>query len=426
MASSICRLSSHLPPQLRQHAFRRGLTTTARRSVASNLLMPALSPTMTEGTISRWELREGDTFSAGDVLLEIETDKAQMDVEAPDDGILARIMVKAGNKAVQVGSRIAVLAEPGDDLANLEIPPESNDTGSRTSALAREEKKVDNSPRGNTRSPRGEDRPSVLESSDKSAPSTTRTNKAYTPSPSVAHLIREHKISDSDVSAITATGPKGRLLKGDILAYLGRANKAYLKELEGRIHKLEKLDLSNIKIAPPKKDVGESAKQVVEKGSFIDEEKELKLEVSFGEVLKVQDKLQVALGLHFPLSTFISKATTRANHSLPPVSSASDILDELLNLPSTTSSRPAKFQPKITASSPPPPHPPTMDADILDMLTGAVPATTPAIKRTVGIVATGPNVISLTVKGAEEEERGRLFLEKVKGFLERDPGGLVL
>ncbi|KAG0138649.1 hypothetical protein HOY82DRAFT_475914 [Tuber indicum] len=416
MASPICRLSSRLPLQLRLHVFRRGLTTTVCRNVASNLLMPALSPTMTEGTISRWELREGDTFSAGDVLLEIETDKAQMDVEALDNGILARIMVKAGNKAVQVGSRIAVLAEPGDDLANLEMPPENNDTGSRASTLAREEKKINENPKGNTRSPRGEDRPSVLESSDEGAPSTTGTSKAHTPSPSVAHLIREHKISEGDVSAIASTGPKGRLLKGDILAYLGRANKSYLKDLEGRIHKLEKLDLSNIKIAPPKKEVGESAKQVVEKGPV----------VSFGEVLKVQDKLQEVLGLHMPLSTFINKATTRANHSLPSMSSASDILDELLNLPSTTSSRPAKFQPKISASSPPPPHSPARGVDILDMLTGAVPATTPAVKRTLGIVATGPNVISLTVKGVEEEERGKLFLEKVKGFLERDPGKLVL
>jgi acetyl/propionyl-CoA carboxylase alpha subunit len=55
--------------------------------------MPALSPTMTEGNIASWKIKEGDSFSAGDVLLEIETDKAQMDVEAQDDGILAKILV---------------------------------------------------------------------------------------------------------------------------------------------------------------------------------------------------------------------------------------------------------------------------------------------------------------------------------------------
>lgn len=57
--------------------------------------MPALSPTMTEGNIAAWKVKEGDEFSAGDVLLEVETDKAQMDVEAQDDGIMAKIMVRA-------------------------------------------------------------------------------------------------------------------------------------------------------------------------------------------------------------------------------------------------------------------------------------------------------------------------------------------
>jgi len=108
------------------------------------------------------------------------------------------------------------------------------------------------------------------------------------------------------------------------------------------------------------------------------------------------------------------------------VSSATDIFDELLNLPSTTSSQPAKFQPKITASVPPSRDSPAAGADILDILTGAVPATSPAVRRTPGIAATGPNVISLTVKGAIEQERGRLFLEKVKSALEKDPARLLL
>ncbi|PUU72864.1 hypothetical protein B9Z19DRAFT_1007556 [Tuber borchii] len=414
--SSIRRLSSHLSPQLRQPVLRRGLTTTARRNVASPFLMPALSPTMTEGTINSWKLEAGDTFSAGDVLLEIETDKAQMDVEAPDDGILAKIIVGAGAKAVQVGSQIAVLAELGDDLKSLKMPLENKDTKSGSSASAQEQRVDGKSPRQDTTSSGREDRPSVVESSAKGVPDAAGTWKVYTPSPSVAHLIREHGISELDVSAINATGPKGRLLKGDVLAYLGIINEAYTKELEGRIHQLEKLDLSNIKIASPKKDVGQNAKQTAEQ----------KLVVSFGEVLKAQDKFQTALGVHHPLSTFISKATARANHSLPHVSSAADIFNELLNLPSTTSSRPARFQPKITAASPPPQHSPTAGADILDILIGTVPATSPAVKRVQGIAATGPNVISLTVKGATEEERGRLFLEEMKSSLEKDPARLLL
>ena len=86
--------------------------------------MPAMSPTMTEGNIATWKVKEGDSFSAGDVLLEIETDKAQMDVEAQEDGIMAKIMTQDGAKAVKVGQRIAVLADAGDDISSLEIPAE--------------------------------------------------------------------------------------------------------------------------------------------------------------------------------------------------------------------------------------------------------------------------------------------------------------
>ena len=68
--------------------------------------MPAMSPTMTEGNIASWKVKEGDSFSTGDVLLEIETDKASMDVEAADDGVMFKIFAEDGSKSVQVGTRI--------------------------------------------------------------------------------------------------------------------------------------------------------------------------------------------------------------------------------------------------------------------------------------------------------------------------------
>ena len=77
---------------------------------------------MTEGNIATWKLKEGDKFAAGDVLLEIETDKATMDVEAQEDGFLMKIMQGDGSKGVAVGTRIAVIAEEGDDVSTLEIP----------------------------------------------------------------------------------------------------------------------------------------------------------------------------------------------------------------------------------------------------------------------------------------------------------------
>jgi pyruvate dehydrogenase E2 component (dihydrolipoamide acetyltransferase) len=82
--------------------------------VATNILMPALSPTMTEGTLARWLKKEGETIKAGDVIAEIETDKATMEVEAVDEGVLGRILVQDGTEGVKVNEPIAVLVNAGE------------------------------------------------------------------------------------------------------------------------------------------------------------------------------------------------------------------------------------------------------------------------------------------------------------------------
>jgi pyruvate dehydrogenase E2 component (dihydrolipoamide acetyltransferase) len=82
--------------------------------MATNILMPALSPTMTEGTLARWLKKEGETIKAGDVIAEIETDKATMEVEAVDEGVLGRILVQDGTEGVKVNAPIAVLVADGE------------------------------------------------------------------------------------------------------------------------------------------------------------------------------------------------------------------------------------------------------------------------------------------------------------------------
>ncbi len=86
--------------------------------MATNILMPALSPTMTEGTLARWLKHEGDTVTAGDVIAEIETDKATMEVEAVDEGVLGKILVPDGTAGVQVNAPIAILVEAGEAVPN--------------------------------------------------------------------------------------------------------------------------------------------------------------------------------------------------------------------------------------------------------------------------------------------------------------------
>src|SRR6266516_236975 len=84
-----------------------------------NILMPALSPTMEKGNLAKWLKREGDAVKPGDVIAEIETDKATMEVEAADEGVLARIMVPEGTADVAVNQLIAVLAGEGEDVKQV-------------------------------------------------------------------------------------------------------------------------------------------------------------------------------------------------------------------------------------------------------------------------------------------------------------------
>ena len=88
--------------------------------MAIQILMPALSPTMTEGTLAKWNVKEGDTVSAGDVMAEIETDKATMEFEAVDEGVIGKILVPEGSEGVAVNTPIAVLLEEGEDASAAE------------------------------------------------------------------------------------------------------------------------------------------------------------------------------------------------------------------------------------------------------------------------------------------------------------------
>jgi pyruvate dehydrogenase E1 component beta subunit len=88
--------------------------------MATNILMPALSPTMEEGTLAKWLVKEGDTVSSGDILAEIETDKATMEFEAVDEGVIGKILVAEGTEGVKVNDPIAVLLEDGEDASAAE------------------------------------------------------------------------------------------------------------------------------------------------------------------------------------------------------------------------------------------------------------------------------------------------------------------
>ena len=90
--------------------------------MATEILMPALSPTMEEGTLAKWLVKEGDTVSSGDILAEIETDKATMEFEAVDEGVIGKILVAEGTEGVKVNTPIAVIGEEGEDMSAASAP----------------------------------------------------------------------------------------------------------------------------------------------------------------------------------------------------------------------------------------------------------------------------------------------------------------
>ncbi|KAL8923710.1 MAG: hypothetical protein Q9208_004462 [Pyrenodesmia sp. 3 TL-2023] len=412
--------------------------------------MPAMSPTMTEGNIASWKVKEGDSFSTGDVLLEIETDKAQMDVEAQDEGKMAKITQPAGSKGVKVGTRIAVVAETDDDLDSLSIPAE--DTASAPSPQEDLKSGIDASKSSESQAEapplsKGEDTPRPSPSGS-GTPSTSGkpTKQNYPLYPSIAALLHEKGIPASEADKIPASGPKGRLLKGDVLAYLGRISKSYQSEQAARITKLGHLDLSKIQIAAPKEVSSQPPAQATAQSSEPEPgpepDTEVAVSISLQSVLEVQKRIQDTLGVTMPLSTFIARATEVANDGLPrPANyepSADELFNQVLGLDkvNTKTSR-GGFMPQITALAPPSSTfrittgPPTKP-DIIDVLTGSQPRASTA---RVGLPPPGimagsepgaaNNLLRVSVvKG--EEKRAKIFLERMKTILQVEPGRLVI
>ena len=165
--------------------------------MATNILMPALSPTMTEGTLARWLKKEGEQVKAGDIIAEIETDKATMEVEAVDEGVLGKILVADGTEGVKVNDPIAVLIEAGEAVP----------TGAATPAA----------------------KPAPAAAAPAPAP-------AATPAPAAAPAMNGHAASGErifasplakrmaqqagiDLAGVKGTGPCGRIVKADIEAF---------------------------------------------------------------------------------------------------------------------------------------------------------------------------------------------------------------
>ncbi len=165
--------------------------------MATNILMPALSPTMTEGTLARWLKKEGDDVRAGDVIAEIETDKATMEVEAVDEGVLSKILVPDGTAGVKVNEPIAVLAEEGED-ATAPAPKAAQAQAPAAQAPAAQAPTAAPAPKVN-----GHDTTSGHEDGRVFA------------SPLARRMAKQANI---DLSSMKGSGPNGRIIRADIEA----------------------------------------------------------------------------------------------------------------------------------------------------------------------------------------------------------------
>jgi pyruvate dehydrogenase E2 component (dihydrolipoamide acetyltransferase) len=183
-----------------------------------NILMPALSPTMTEGNLARWLKKEGDAVKSGDVIAEIETDKATMEVEAVDEGKLGKILVPEGAQGVKVNDVIAVLLEEGESPADIKAPAAAPAPKAAPPAPApkgdgaakAEAPKGDGAAKEETPKP-AQAAPTAPAAPERAA-ATAPGNRIFA-SPLAKRLAQQHGL---DLSRIVGSGPHGRVVKSDI------------------------------------------------------------------------------------------------------------------------------------------------------------------------------------------------------------------
>jgi pyruvate dehydrogenase E2 component (dihydrolipoamide acetyltransferase) len=171
------------------------------------ILMPALSPTMEEGTLAKWHVKAGDTVKAGDVIAEIETDKATMEVEAVDEGVIEALLVDAGTENVKVNAVIARLAGEG---ATFDTPP---------AAAAQDD--VKKSPVAESKSPRPPEQGAPAPVSKDAMPAPKVDGERVFASPLARRLAQAAGL---DLKAIAGSGPHGRVIKADVDAARGKAS----------------------------------------------------------------------------------------------------------------------------------------------------------------------------------------------------------
>jgi pyruvate dehydrogenase E2 component (dihydrolipoamide acetyltransferase) len=175
----------------------------------TNILMPALSPTMEKGNLAKWLVKEGDAVKSGDVLAEIETDKATMEVEAVDEGTVGKILVAEGTTDVPVNELIAILLEEGEDKSALDAVPKP--ASKAAPEPAKPEAKVE-TPAPRPSEAKHDEAPKSEPAPKPAANGHDRGARVFA-SPLARRLAKEAGI---EIGAIQGSGPHGRVIKADV------------------------------------------------------------------------------------------------------------------------------------------------------------------------------------------------------------------
>ncbi|WP_170752602.1 pyruvate dehydrogenase complex dihydrolipoamide acetyltransferase [Ruegeria lacuscaerulensis] len=276
----------------------------------TEILMPALSPTMEEGTLAKWLVKEGDTVSSGDLLAEIETDKATMEFEAVDEGTIGKILIPEGSEGVKVNTAIAVLLEDGESADDISAAPAAAPAAAPTVAA------------GNEAAPAASEAPAPAPA----APVKADGGRIFA-SPLARRIAAQKGL---DLAQITGSGPHGRIVKADVegatataptaapsaaaaapaaAAPAGPSADAVAKMYEGRDYEEIKLDGMRKTIAARLSE----AKQTIP--HFY-----LRRDIKLDALLKFRSQLNKQLegrGVKLSVNDFIIKAVANALQQVP-------------------------------------------------------------------------------------------------------------
>ena len=269
-----------------------------------DILMPALSPTMEEGTLSKWLVKEGDKVESGDLIAEIETDKATMEVEAIEDGIIGKILVSEGQESIKVNSPIAILLSEGENLPENAISTDSNEE-IKKEVQKELQKNKENVVQINDIKNKDEISKSISDNTTKSYFKPDKLERIFV-SPLAKRIAKQR---DIPLSSIKGSGPHGRILKIDV-------DNFDIKKIEyPNLNNLESNNFEIVKNSAMRKTIAERlVKSKNEAPHFY-----LSLDCNIDELLKVRKAINSKSNDEYKISVndMIIKASSAALLKVP-------------------------------------------------------------------------------------------------------------